>query len=1357
MRNLMYQCRGAISVFLIIVLVPMLTCASLLVDLSRIRLAESVAASSGDLALNTALTNYDAVLKNMYGLFATSQNSEELFNNLEDYYRQSIEAAGVAEADAEDYVGQIMQYLKSATGTDDMLNMNLVSFEVKTEEGGNLANPAILKAQIVDFMKYRAPLNLGTGIFEAFSSLKNLEKQTALVENKSKFYEQQTSMMESLEAVWSLLEDYQYRDAKIDGGTNGFPQGNYLSKASQELEERAVDLKDAMEGLAKYLYYAQSTYYDLGIGNYVITCTDTDEGEDWYVPYTGKTWEVVDEYDRDNKADTIIDYLHDVSNTLKKVKEYQSQWKPIDPNNASDREKIAAVVTFNETLGTKYHEAMAKLVYQLYLLQNAFNGISKEKLADYHVVYDKSTGTYKVHEIDENTSTSRVSLESFIQDQLTTHLTDAANSHIGLYNEHVARILKCWTDTHEKVSEARGELDLALKGVKTEITQIRTLITEKRTKISSAITDLNKIKSDLERSDSDYKEALDEWKKSSDGLAGDPLGDSDKSEIERLSKVLNKDNVGTLITRLEEADACLKEIQNTLDRYSVFGKNWKDLSSVEDLIAQLNKMSNITTLLDKAKESDYGQIIKAMKATVQTPGLPTTFDDNKSPDLTKEQSNLYTWLYNNFAPSNVESKYDSYKWGGRPTTTATNSSSQIADNKDNANDEQKKIEAAAKAYNEKSDPPTSTQVPKEDRPYDKEFLPSGEWDGTLKNIEASGEPSSDSDAALSGSSGTMGMFTKVFELIEKMGTTLRDDLYIANYIMNMFSYSTYESEITTKNGEKFEGAWYQYNETEKKYELKEPSKMTEQMVKDAQTLTNVSINPNANYLYGKEIEYIIYGGADLNGDKVIDEKDNPLVASYGTIYAIRFALNTVYAFMDAEISNITTATATALFGVPPLTPLIPVAKIAMTIAFALAESAWDLYQLKSGESVPLMKNAQTFVMKPTNALKAAAGTLLEKGTDIVIDKGLEVLNQALDMTDEELEAFINTKVDGAKTNLDKLVDSAWESTLGEITNYGNQVVQEVVDLCNEIVYATDWAKKTAVDRIEYVSSEVAARLQEWLKEQEQKDSGYIYEAKRIAVEYLIAPVSAYDPTPSVLKEIVTTLDAIAQEANKAQEKIQEMQEELQVMLDDIKDQILSQIRKLADTAGDALNDLKSKTIAELKDAAKEGADSLKDALKSKIGATFGTSSSSSTSAQTGTASVMSSLLSWHYSDYLQLLLIVGLVASPESILLRTADVIELNMQRLNGNLGFVETQVTYEETVSRLWGLIKYKKLVTKTEHVANANAFKLNKSYTYLGIKAVIEVKPMMVAIPLIENTVESELTGTKWYEITYEGTAGY
>ena len=59
MMRFFQKTKGAISIFLVIILVPMMTVSSLFVDASKVKLARSMAESAGDLTLNTALTNYD--------------------------------------------------------------------------------------------------------------------------------------------------------------------------------------------------------------------------------------------------------------------------------------------------------------------------------------------------------------------------------------------------------------------------------------------------------------------------------------------------------------------------------------------------------------------------------------------------------------------------------------------------------------------------------------------------------------------------------------------------------------------------------------------------------------------------------------------------------------------------------------------------------------------------------------------------------------------------------------------------------------------------------------------------------------------------------------------------------------------------------------------------------------------------------------------------------------------------------------------------------------------------------------------------------------------------------------------------
>jgi hypothetical protein len=50
-----------------------------------------------------------------------------------------------------------------------------------------------------------------------------------------------------------------------------------------------------------------------------------------------------------------------------------------------------------------------------------------------------------------------------------------------------------------------------------------------------------------------------------------------------------------------------------------------------------------------------------------------------------------------------------------------------------------------------------------------------------------------------------------------------------------------------------------------------------------------------------------------------------------------------------------------------------------------------------------------------------------------------------------------------------------------------------------------------------------------------------------------------------------------------------------------------------------------------------------------------------------------------------------------------------------------------------------------------------MSKAYTYARISAEIEVKPLLITIPLIAETIKNDQTDTRWYKFQYSGIRGY
>ena len=210
--------RGSITVLRVIIMLPMMTMSAIIVDSSRINMARSMVSSAGDLTMNTALANYDTILKDVYGLFSMSQNmsDEELAASLKQYFTTTLVSYGVTnESEAGDYVDALIGDFKDiiANSKDgkasNFLDMNVVDFTATKVSNSSLANPDILRSQIVEYMKYRAPLNFGLSFLDSIKSFKNVQSQTTVVQKQ---VEAQESTQDVTSACKAAIESIRVFD-----------------------------------------------------------------------------------------------------------------------------------------------------------------------------------------------------------------------------------------------------------------------------------------------------------------------------------------------------------------------------------------------------------------------------------------------------------------------------------------------------------------------------------------------------------------------------------------------------------------------------------------------------------------------------------------------------------------------------------------------------------------------------------------------------------------------------------------------------------------------------------------------------------------------------------------------------------------------------------------------------------------------------------------------------------------------------------------------------------------------------------------------------------------------------------------
>ena len=163
---------GAISVFLVIILVPCLVLCFLYVDLSRIELSKSSVESTADTTLNSLLANYDVDLSEYYGLVASVQNIDDFCAKSKEFFKKTLEANGVSDDQSNEIISWVFSELQGGD-YNDLLQGQLVDgtenvFSVPKSSLGE--NPALIKEGIVEFMKYRAPEMAAESIYDKLAS-----------------------------------------------------------------------------------------------------------------------------------------------------------------------------------------------------------------------------------------------------------------------------------------------------------------------------------------------------------------------------------------------------------------------------------------------------------------------------------------------------------------------------------------------------------------------------------------------------------------------------------------------------------------------------------------------------------------------------------------------------------------------------------------------------------------------------------------------------------------------------------------------------------------------------------------------------------------------------------------------------------------------------------------------------------------------------------------------------------------------------------------------------------------------------------------------------------------------------------
>ncbi len=932
--------HGAVSVFLVIVLVPILIVTSLFVDVSRVHMGQAMVDSAGDLALNTALTEFDEKLNDYYGLLGTCKTSEELKKVSEDFYKTSLVSAGLTGEDADNIAATLMSMFDEDPGDiSDLMNLQLVdnSFDVKKIGNSGFNNPAVVKTQVVNFMKYRSPMNAVSEIFDMFSTISQkadeVDDETDLVGKRQKFAESEADLLKQLKDLADNILDYE--KCGVDYGAG------YQKIASASGMKTIIEYVDS--GYEKDFYsYAE----EAAINFLFLDISDLEN----YNPKANKVKEAESKKGNPSLTPTFEEMDKNILDYIKKRDALKAACEAESTGNAL-RDKLVKAIKVPEAY--KEYKKAAEDMSQTYKnMIDAFSAISNKddpcaktfeslnnKSLTNEETYDAFKGAYEHHRKDFTGGNTNSAYYKIQHDQVAGVGTANLNQLKNEYNTEKGKIDNKLATQSDKATKIGSGLEAAKEALELAITNLQIIKGEKKADGADAAKDLVKEFLNAETSWSGKIDSTSGMTDSNIRKQDVDLKETEKELIDGVRSKMTTQNINRLLAHLQKIKGEIVKLQNKIISMKLGNTMIADLRTVESVndiletaIDQDTFEKNIANT-QKLKEMIRTAYDSKYKENNTNLSVDWVSNANYKPDLAGDP--IYDWLFSAYMkkkfekPENVKEedkkKYDDYK----------------KVSKDKSKDAEKKDGVK----------PSASMIPSQYYPSTKSIKKMGTAELPSKNVAKDPENKSSDDLQKSAN-----LINTMFAGMGNAMKDVRDDLYVIDYITSMLSYDTYVNEglyevAKEKNLKVDELATIASS-------LYNPEVVKEWTDEDLtnranKTLTNKEISKTNNYAFGAEAEYILYG---------MDSSAKNIATAYATIFAVRLGFNSIYGFSefwnDGKIVALATTISAATYGVIPESLI----RIAIILGLVVAESANDLLMLKAGMPVALLKSDSTWEM-----------------------------------------------------------------------------------------------------------------------------------------------------------------------------------------------------------------------------------------------------------------------------------------------------------------------------------------------------------------------------------------------------------
>lgn len=269
--------QGFITVFVTLIMVPVVVITGFMVDVARLQLFASQASMAADAYGEAVLSEYDNVLKELYGLFSVTQNQEGLdaLADFENYMKLSFNPGLQGTLTAELQSMQLSGFMPYASST--------VGFSYETVDRLNTSN--VMMTQISDYMKFRIiEQTIDNAGFFDLNGLMGPYEQIAHMENDREAFNQlagigdaSAKVLEQMQVYYDYMQKFDQYRAYSDRIKNNIGSYNkelysiftsdkyedyYIYCVSQNEIDAAYEKQEDGEELSDYEKYLAGLYFE---------------------------------------------------------------------------------------------------------------------------------------------------------------------------------------------------------------------------------------------------------------------------------------------------------------------------------------------------------------------------------------------------------------------------------------------------------------------------------------------------------------------------------------------------------------------------------------------------------------------------------------------------------------------------------------------------------------------------------------------------------------------------------------------------------------------------------------------------------------------------------------------------------------------------------------------------------------------------------------------------------------------------------------------------------------------------------------------------------------------------------------